>query len=196
MKHIRIFLSVFIAMSMLTVLSACDNRKASSESSINSNEMVDDLIEKNSELEEKNSELNEENMNLKAEKVQQELMDIVQDYNFENPQESITLILETGMKELVDDKILVTFDEQTNTYTVYTWKENLANYIEAEQENASELLNGLTNTLNDWLSYLTGLIHTLDDTVNINMVIVNDLDPEEYFIIIKNGEIIYNILEQ
>lgn len=183
-----------IALTICLSFSSCNNPNENNDNQ-HLESKLSKLEEENSQLKNENSQLEEENLNFEAEELQEELAVIVQNFDFNNPHISITDILETGMSHLCEDRLLVSYNEETNTYTVFTYKEGLANYVENEEENASKLLNGYTESYNNWLIYLTELIHKLDANANINMKIVSDVDPKITLVETQNGEIVYNILD-
>lgn len=122
-----------------------------------------------------------------------DIQGIAENYDPENPEETVIEIIETGLGASIGDDMKVDYDDSTSTYTIDIWQDGMA-YALSTKEGA-EAFNSMIGTLESSFEYLTTQVRLLDDDANVVFNFVSDEDQKTPLVTIENGQVTYNITD-
>ncbi len=201
-------LAVLLSISMLGVLSACGEKEESS-SNKEKDEVVTETVAAEEEVKaaEEEAKAAEEELELIAEEqenLEKEIAaeaeeeidgldELVENYDAENPEETVLELLQEGFEVSFGENMDTSYDDSTSTYTIKVWQEGFATAVETEQ--GKEALSGMGGQLETAIESMLEQIRTLDEDANITFSFVSDVDQNEELITIENGTTTFSVAE-
>lgn len=207
MKYKKI-LAIICSFSMIGCLTACGDEDSSSKKESkeiqtetvaveNSDSLNDNVSDSEDDSLADEGSVNDEELSSAVDdslSEVQKINDIMNEYDSENPEDTIVTVLEEGFKTSFNDNIKIVYDDKDKNYEITVWQDGFSDALETEQ--GVKALDTLSTSLESVLDTMLTQIRVLDDDANLKFNFVSEKDNSKILLTIYNGEMTYCITQE